>query len=526
MATVSKTDNVNRFVQSARRLIVIQVIVAVLALISTAVAVYFIWDALKRTDVAERKEEEATQAALKYQTLVTLTRPILQAKTDEEYLQAAYAIGDVADEAYNEDIYALLASAFYKGAPQLDGSDQRRAERYGILSSASTLADLAIDKSIERVAKGPEAGGAVPVSPRGLYLEFAALQCALANTADPIVQEDGTIVPVDPVADLKRRIDVMKPKITPAVLERLSEAGAIESNVMIKRECGPELTPVLMESLGVTTAAPPPVDEFAIKQVYVQIGNEADRQTANYIRDWFDKDPDGPRIPGVEAVKQASYKPSVRYYHAEQEEKAKVIRSAIISAAAQSGMRWTESDLPLVALNLDLPDRNTIEVWLPMSAPVNVPASTPEDSTKPPPVQQVQTQAPVRGGRGEQQQLRVFYYQRQGDGASVRSVLQSQLPKGSYSFESPQISGDTVNMMACHEGLSGDLLVQFKTLAAALVDNGVPIEYVKSYAAPAAKAPNRVEILRGVDRRPLLTRADIDAMTACPPPGDLLLHKE
>ena len=519
MATDTNADHVNRFVESARRLIVIQVVVAVIALIATAVAAYFIWDALKRTDVAEQSEEEATQAAVRYQTLVTLTRPILQAKTDEEYLQAAYAIGDVSDEAYNEDIYALLASAFYKGAPQLDGTDLRRAERYSVLSSASTQAGLAIDKSIARVAKGPEAGGQTPISPRGLYIEFAALQCALANAADPVEQEDGSLVPVDPVADVKGRIGVIKSRITPAVLERLSEADVITTNVMVMRECGPTLTPAVMEALGVTTASPPPVDEFAIKQVYVQIGSEADRQIANYVRDWFDKTPTGPRIPSIEYVKSSDYKPSVRYYHAEQEEKAKAVRTSIIAAAALLGKQWKDTDLPLVALNLDLPDRNTVEVWLPVTAAAGAP-------TPPPVQQQAQTQAPVRGGKGEQQQIRVFYYQRQGDEDSVRSVLQSQLPKGAYSFERPQISGDTVNMMACHQDLSGDLLAQFKTLAGALIENGVPISYVKSYAAPASKPVNRVEVLRGGETHPLLTRADIDAMTACPPAGEVVARPE
>lgn len=519
MAPVNNTDHVNRFVESARRLIVIQVVVAVIALIATAVAAYFIWDALKRTDVAEKSEEEATQAAVHYQTLVTLTRPILQAKTDEEYLQAAYAIGDVSDEAYNEDIYALLASAFYKGAPQLDGTDLRRSERYSVLSSASTQAGLAIDKSIERVAKGPEVGGTTPISPRGLYIEFAALQCALANAADPVEQEDGSLVPVDPVADVKGRIGVIKSKITPAVLERLSEADVITTNVMVMRECGPALTPAVLEALGVTTAAPPPVDEFVIKQIYVQIGSEADRQIANYIRDWFDKVPAGPRIPGVEYVRSPAYKPGVRYYHAEQQEKAKVIQDSVIAAAAAVGTQWKGTDIPLVALNLDLPERDTIQVWLPVTAAAGAP-------TPPPVQQQVQAQAPLRAGKGEQQQIRVFYYQRQGDEGSVISVLQSQLPKGAYSFERPQISGDTVNMMACHQDLSGDLLAQFKTLASALIENGVPISHVKSYAAPASKPVNRVEVLRGGETHPLLTRADIDAMTACPPAGELLLHKE
>ena len=518
MATDTNADHVNRFVESARRLIVIQVIVAVIALIATAVAAYFIWDALKRTDVAEKSEEEATQAAVHYQTLVTLTRPILQAKTDEEYLQAAYAIGDVSDEAYNEDIYALLASAFYKGAPQLDGTDLRRAERYSVLSSASTQAGLAIDKSIERVAKGPEVGGTTPISPRGLYIEFAALQCALANSADPVEQEDGSLVPVDPVADVKGRIGVIKSKITPAVLERLSEADVITTNVMVMRECGSALTPAVLEALGVTTAAPPPVDEFVIKQIYVQIGSEADRQIANYIRDWFDKVPAGPRIPGVEYVKSPTYKPGVRYYHAEQQEKAKVIQDSVIAAAAAVGTQWMGADIPLVALNLDLPERDTIQVWLPVGVTAGAQA--------PPPVQQAQTQAPLRAGKGEQQQIRVFYYQRQGDEDSVISVLQSQLPKGAYSFERPQISGDTVNMMACHQDLSGDLLAQFKTLASALVENGVPISYVKSYAAPASKPVNRVEILRGGENHPLLTRADIDGMTACPPAGDVVARPE
>lgn len=531
MATPANADNITRFVASARRLIVIQVIVAVLALVATGVAVYFIYDALKRTDNAKATEMRARLATSQYESIVALTRPILQAKTPEEYRIAADALAEKPESIFTEDVYALLSAAYYKSAPPSDADGTTAAARYDALSLANTQSLKAIDASLARLARaqaGDEDSGAA-TSP-DLYLEYAALQCALAVNPDPAADTgsssvtnpsdaddspapppeavtDTTASPLDPLSAVRAGIERIKPGLSADMQGRLAEANVFEKNAMVSRECSPQLLAEVKAAFGVTEVSAPKVDEFAIRQIYVQVSSSGDRPLAEAIRDTINAVEGGPRIPGIEVMsgKIARYSAGVRYYHPEQAQHAETVRRTIFDAARAAGATWAIEAMPLVSLDLDIPDRSTIEVWLPEGS-----GQAPVQQT---PVQQVSSSA------DKSEQLRVFYYQRSGDGDSVSSVLEAVLPRGSYSYESPQISGDRTNVMACNVGLSAAGFAQFKALALALIDNGVPLEFIKSYSAPAAKPVNRVEILRGNPPRPPLIRSDIEAMTRCPDPG-------
>ncbi len=105
----------------------------------------------------------------------------------------------------------------------------------------------------------------------------------------------------------------------------------------------------------------------------------------------------------------------------------------------------------------------------------------------------------------------VHYYRKASDGPAVLDALNAL----SAPYLVRSVSHDTpVNALGCHP--DGDLAL-LKQLATALVESGVPLQYIREFSNPEDK-PDRFDIYsaRGSRSVPVLSPADIAGLEGCP----------
>jgi len=434
--------------------------------------------------------------------LAAQVRLILQQTTLGDTVAAAAQIGADADGAVDETIYSFLALAYYSRA---EGGD-----RLARLVAAAGALEEGIRRNAARVAA--TATSSVKADHAGdLYIEYAGIQCAMIK-ASPMTAATGA----------ERLEAALKAVGVPdAVKQQFAVAERVTGHVMIKRECGADLSPMVVALLspGIVSsdagADPGEVAADRISVIYVQIRTNADRAVAQSIQKAFNGAAVGPRMLGIEAVNQsaAAYRPSVRYYYADQLEEATRLRTRLLEEAREAGQDWSADELPLMLLKLSNPPDNILEVWLP------------EQGARPRAV----AEAPAGGSLSL---LEVAYFQRPADGLIVQNTLVGLLRPGgsgaikpsSFQVRNPVIGGDRNNAIACSSLMSEAAFREFKALTLQLLDSDMPLEFIKSFEAPGAKqSANWIEIYHGTaPPREKLTRGMVEAMTQCPARGEYL----
>lgn len=497
MSNPAQSSSVDRFVSNARRLVIIQIIISIIALIAAAIASGLIYKAILEqneaavaTALAKDAKAEA-DAARKLVDVEVERNEVLQGQ-NQILRQSLVGIGTgsfdtvIADlqEQPDANTYPLIATAHYLAASK---SGDGALQRY-VSASAALVEAIRLDQAA--VASAPDTAA----HRTSLYLEFAGIQCAAVTSSG--------------VSGANAQAENLRASMT--VIEVPEEvSSAIEQNAqfaahpVVKKECTSALMPVAAAGLGVglsdTAASPPPAtpdDTYRIERVFMHVADEAARPLAQAISARVAEN-SNLRFPGTERIvsNPSAYKASVRYYYAEQKHQAEKIQADIVAAARAAGASWGAEAMPLIKLNIpDLP-RERIEVWLPASAVAD-------------------------GGRATSDEkltsLSIVYVQRSADGLSVSNVLDQLVPSESIRISNPQISGDRNDALACSPNMSGAALGDFKTLTKALIANGVPIRRITAYRNPAAKPSNQVEILHSTAATgPILTPAQVDALTTC-----------
>ena len=557
MAAKTSSESVNRFVANARRLIIIQIIVALIALAAAALATWQISQALRQTAdakaqqaVAQAQQDQAARDTQKLAIITQQIRPALYASTREEFETAAQTLQPEAQQQQNEILFAMLAAAHYRAAqPQANApaptAEERETLQARLVDAAAALVE-AIRLNQAKVEAFADVSSDVTHDEQ-LYVELFAMNCALLeNETD------------DLAAKLSEGMAAIE---TPApVAERLSDPYFVDSNALFRRECTgdlldtvasmldwgemtedyqlAEIEPVLSDEEAEaaevpsgSVALPPPapsepnikqiaqmprfptkqIVSYDISRVYMHVPSEAERKLSQTISRTVSGET-GLDFPGTERVVTAkgAYKASVRYYHAEQRQQAENIQMRVAKAAQYAGADWNIDDIPLIQLRLPNLPRDRIEVWLPQEA---TPMRRKVSGIK---------SLPERDNRIDT--LQVAYYKRAGDGLSASTVALRLMAPGTWSVKNPQISGERVNMLACHPDLSGRALEDFKTVAIALLDNGVPLNRIASFRDPTSKASNDVQLLYSQkgSGASVLTPEQIEAMSACPSLDDPL----
>lgn len=504
MPDARSSNSIDRFVANARRLVIIQIIFALIALIVAAVASALIYKAIleqNKAAVLTKEANDAREAALLARVDADEAISLSQRLSGQNSIlrQALIGVGtgdyDAVIESLqnnlNVETYPVIATAHYLAA-QAGGDDQmsRYVEASAALVEAIRLNQAEVE-SADSDAR-PETS---------LYLEFAGIQCAAAASA-----------PADSQAALEQSLTVIS--VPEAVAEDVRDNGLFARHPLVRAECGGALMATAARSFGIeerdarpsTTDKPPPppsrgpaqIDErYRISRVFMHIPSEDVRPLAKAISENVGR-ASGLNFPGTERVitNPAAYKASVRFYYADQIDQARSIRDQIVAAAREAGASWDADALPLIKLNMsDLPTER-IEVWLPAGAPVEGGVDY--------------------GDTDALTALNIVYVQRSADGQSVTSVLNRLGLRDKVRISNPQISGDRNDALACHPDLQGAGLDEFKTLATALIDNGVPIRRITVYRDPASKPANQVEILHSsAATGAVLTRQEIADLTGC-----------
>ena len=554
MTTEGKSASIERFVASARRLILIQIIVGVLALGAVVIASVQIVSAVEAKKEALQEQDKAgkaiqvaevsTRRSQTFIALASMSRQILRASTPEEFAAAADALQDQASLVQDADVFSLLATAHYRaagdpvtpclaaepapGAPDCDEeqiADEKKARTLRLVSAAANAVE-AIRANAADVSGGGEAAPTVDVTS---FLDLAAFQCAAVR--------EQAIDPSDPDIDgFLAAVSVVT--LPPQVREQLGFSPArISEHNLLRRECRGPLEPIarawLLGAPDETGSVEIPADNnpagvppdvggeddpteaaepFGISNLYFHVPDKASQELSSKIGDATARALSS-QLRGTEVITQhqSSYRSSIRYYYEEQAGDAQRLRETIVREAAALGVALTEESLPVVQLRIaNLPVDN-IEVWLPQLQQVSQQAQT----------DQTASVSRIRA-------LEIRYYQRPADGLRVVSALTPLVESpAELRIENPQISGDAVNAVACNPDLSGEALEEFKLMVLALMSAGVEINHISGFRRPApgaaSKPANRVEIMRSsleTDRP--LQEAHIRALESCPRAGTML----
>lgn len=512
MAEAARSENVNRFVASARRLIAVQIVVALVALLAAGVAGGVIYLAIleqeksiglaktskELAEVAEKAqaqaktEKDAALAAIAQSELLAgqlqQARLVLTATLPEDYASAADSLSQTLNEnggKPDRDFLALLATAYYRSADIAD-PETRRTRLVSAANAAlgAIKADLARAPSVSDTASdvGTDTGEAQARTSR-FVMDYIGMACAQAG----VLADEGQTA----AANMANYLAFLGVAVAIPEAVRKDVAVGLEAgeNALINGECSPELLQVI-RGFGLFRADESELgDVFEIEKIFLHIGREQERSISGAISDSL-KAKSGLQVPRVDLIK-TSYRPSVRYYYDEQFDRARSLQAEILEAAAGAGApNWSEDVLPLIKVNRkDLP-RDRLEVWLPQ-----IGAETPE----------------FLGN------IRVDYLQRPNDGPNVRLVIQRLVPEGRFTISTPRISADQVNMVACHRNAPPAAFADFKTLTIALIEAGVPLRRIVVFTN-TDPGEDAVQILASNKalEQDLLTRADVEALTSCP----------
>ena len=486
------TQNVDRFVSSTRRLIVIQILVAIIALVAAAAAAVSIWlaiqeqdelravraevdDATERAEIAieNQKEVEARNNMLLKQ--LSSARRVLQASNAQDYRDAANDLQDVAAQANDEDLYALVATARYRSALGAQGE-----ARWSELVGAGNSALEAFKVSTSREDFKPEEASR-------FFLEYLGIACAQAKALTGRGQSPKSSL-LNGLQAISLRNDLT---MTPELEAEIASRRANNANPIVNQECSSGLLDDLGNQWSFLNAPAPNLLDtaFAIERAYLQIGRPEENALATKLGESLSVEL-GIQVPGVELI-NTEYRPSVRYYHDEQAEDAENIRDRLVAAANSLGETdWKRQSLPMIKLNLpDLP-RDRIEIWLPTGGVEETPQLT---------------------------EIRVEYFRRPADGLTVENTIKRLVPEGQYTVSTPYIEANSINMIACHRDAPPQVFEEFKVLAAALIEAGVPIRRVNAFGNPG-KPTNKVEILASNSARAgsLISVEQVQSMQSCP----------
>lgn len=550
MTTETKSASIERFVASARRLILIQIIVGLLALGAAVIATLQILSAVERTERAEVRESAAKEAdkvaqastrrSQTFLALASMSRQILRASTPGEFAVAADALQEQASIVQDADVFSLLATAHYRAAGEpvpdcspgaLPSCDEAslaalKEARTKRLITAAAAAVEAIRANGQEVSDG---GDGAPTHDVTSFLDLAAFQCAAIREQTAGISE--------PSADLFLAA-VSAVSLPSEVSEQLSFSPAtISEHNILQRECAGALEPIARDWLlgqhdradsGISPAddaeagmSPDPlgdvseaatVQALGITNLYFHVPDEASRDLSNEIGIATARAL-ASELRGTEVIRQhkAAYRPSIRYYYAEQADAAGRLREAIVREATALGVELKPDSLPVVQLRIANLPQDDIEVWLPKLVPA---AELGHDA------QEVAVSR-IRS-------LEIRYYQRPADGLKVISALTPLVePPAELRIENPQISGDAVNAVACNPDLSGEAFEEFKLMVLALMASGIEINHISGFKRPApgaaSKPANRVEIMRSsLETDHPLQPVDVRDLEACPRAGTML----
>lgn len=498
MSAIERHENVDRFVASARRLIIIQIIVAIIALIAAVAATVLIWRAFveqgeaaqatlaaetakEEASAAKKQADEAVQQSQREQRRIATMRPILQATTWQEYASAADALEETARQIPDEDVYALLASANYRGA------DADNPERVGRLVKATALLLEATRLNKQRVEATDETDAFTSQDKHNaeLYVEYIGVQCSALKSSP------------SRSADILNSLQLLA--APDDVIETIRTENLLRDTPIIQRECDRSIIQSIETLYGiepVRSVAVANLEDFEIEKVFMHISDERDRSLAIEISEDLELGSDV-AVPGTERIVSdaSAYKASVRYYHQEQATQAAAIQNAVLSSANANDANWSASDIPLIKLNLkDLP-RDRLEVWLPSRSSLKTSRRAKFDISE---------------------SVNVYYYQRGADGLSVLNTLETLLQESNLVVDSSEPGLTAVNAILCSENAPPETLESAKQLALSLLDAGVAIKQVAASDAPIADTGIEIRHAVSADALPVLTSDQINALQTCP----------
>jgi hypothetical protein len=498
MSATDRHENVNRFVASARRLIIVQIIVAIVALIAAIAATVLIWRAfveqgeaaeatreaeLAREDAALAKiqADQAIQQSQRELRRIATMRPILQATTWQEYAAAADELEETARQIPDEDVYALLAAAHYRGAsPENADRANRLVKATALLLEATRLNKKRVDET-----KGSSSSAEKAEYNIQLFTDYIGVQCAVLRSSDR-----GS-------ADILNSLQLLAMPVD--VVEILQTENELRRSPIIERECGQSFLETIESFYRIDAFSPGSFVRsvnFDIGKVFMQISDEQDRALAAAISRDLEQT-SNLQVPGIERIVSAAsaYKPSIRYYHQAQLRQAEEIQLAVLRSANTNNANWTETDIPLVKLNLaDLP-RDRLEVWLPSQSSLRTSRTAKFDIST---------------------TLSVVYFQRSADGLTVLNTLENLLPEANLVVDSSQVELAAVNAINCSPDASQETMESLQQLALSLIDAGVGIKTIG--AAERAGPASQIEIRHDAEarQRPILTEEQVKATTTCP----------
>jgi hypothetical protein len=389
-----KPVSMQSFVQTARLLVLVQIVVGGAAAATALWATKAVFDyteaktqaedaeakytkekiaAKKAAEEAETAREDASaerRRADKYTQLAVRSRNVLQATSPADFREAAIGLeselenlgaGLVGDES-EVSLLALLATAqFNSDVPEKNRKALRTIDRaININSQRINRLEWQINPSSYDYNET-------------IYLDKLAYECADMTEAEK--REEGGLLNIIQTFPPPVRLALVPPA-DPGTDQVKSER--IAEHFRIRRECSAsQLTWITNTRVDTGPSAPsaslpPRTDFFKVKKVSVRAGDEMDDSIVDRLKTTLKI---GYELEVFERV-QSSYKPGVRYFYSEQEAQAEEIREKV---RASYGEEWPDTAFDVVLLKgYQGIRRDQVEVWLPYETRSPSPVAVPE----------------------------------------------------------------------------------------------------------------------------------------------------
>lgn len=341
MAGEDKTSTVRALVRGTRSALIVQLVVAALALAATVFALWQTRELEKRRAglqaevVALESAGDGLRAANEAASAGYRQWQRWLARADREALEKA-------GEAFGRALENAPGNAIFQ-----DQLAQIRMAS-GDAGGASEAAGVALEYAkAEANEDGEESGVAL-----SYYARLAAYQCAAGQAEQARTTLAGA---GDAIAAL--------------------QANA-ELNAELVRYCGGLGQPAQPGAVSTREVSSPPssaelAEAYKVKIVYLHIRDEADRADAERLRAALRER--GYRVPGIQLVAPPrGYRESLRYYYDQQSVEAAAMAGQVTAIANEIGLSgwagWTPRTLSLAGAYENLP-RDRVEIWLPERSP-------------------------------------------------------------------------------------------------------------------------------------------------------------
>lgn len=455
---------IRSFVGAARGLIIAQVVVALAALGAGGWAVLKIREATDKQEIANAAQEaaqaakdEAAETLKQSQDYAALLAEFTRA-SDAKGLADAIAALKVRVERGGADarVYALLASAHFRGAD---------------INNAAIAAEEAARLNSDAIAQMSEIGAGSELNEQ-LYLDLAAYRCAAGFAQAQVA-------------------DAIKSAPAPALAVLTADGpAAVSAHALLRREDARWLQCRQWVQTQLQTEAPRLAQDegrpnlFGLRFAYVQAPPDLDEAARARALDILGQN--NLAVPGVETISR-DYDPGVRYYHAEQRANAERVATALRDG--HSGAQWSNFSATQIS-GSNLP-RDRLEVWLPATT-----------------------------ARARLSNIRVYYYRHIGDGLLIEDVLRRRLQHPFSDDEGNLVDLARANTISCHPNIPPAAFEEYKALALALVEAGVPIGRMGVFRDQGGGKPiDRVDIIASAEvvNRSIgvLTAQEIQSLTSC-----------